>query len=223
MIRTSTAGAFTRVELVLVVAGLGLLTTFFVRGQVDTGNRPMRDRIFCISNLKQIGLAFRMWSNDHDDKFPMQFNADKEGTREAIEKQEPWLHFVALSNELSNPKVLACPADDRKRATNFAVLGVQHISYFVGLDADEAIPSMLLSGDRNVTNDVAARKGILELKDSPPPGWTETLHHERGNLGLADGSALQTTNARLSSLVVAANKSNKIGKTRLQLPETTGP
>ena len=224
MNRTSASGAFTRLDLILVIAALGLLTTLFVRGQVDTGNRPMRDRIFCISNMKQIGLAFRMWSNDHNDKFPMQFDADKEGTREAIEKQEPWRHFVALSNELSTPKVLACPADDRQRATNFTALGVQHISYFVGLDADEAIPKMLLSGDRNVTNGIAARKGILELKDSPPPGWTETLHNERGNLALADGSALQTTTPTLSQQIVAANKSNKIGKTRLQLPESpSGP
>ena len=214
--------AFTRIELVLVIAVAGLLTTFLVRGQVDTVNRPTRDRISCVSNLKQIGLAFRMWSNDHNDKFPMQFNAGKDGSRDAIERQEPWRHFVALSNELSNPKILACPADDRNRATNFASLGTSNISYFVGLDADEALPQMLLSGDRNVTNGIMPKKGILELTDEPPAGWTETLHNERGNLGLADGSAQQTTPSTLGRQIAAANLSNKIGKTRLQLPEAAG-
>ena len=211
--------AFTRLELVLVVAALGLLTTLFVRAQVDTQNRPMRDRIICSSNLKQIGLAFRMWSNDHHDKFPMQFSADKEGSREAIDKQEPWIHFLVLSNELSNPRVLACPADDRVRTTNFLKLTLTNLSYFVGLDADEALPQMLLSGDRNLTNGVAPKKGILELTDNPPAGWTETIHNERGNLGQSDGSAQQTTTPILRRQIAAANASNKIGRTRLQLPE----
>jgi hypothetical protein len=215
--------AFTRLELVLVVTALGLLATLFVRAQADTQNRPMRDRILCVSNLKQIGLAFRLWSNDHNDQFPMHYGADKDGTREAIEAQEPWRHFLALTNELSNPRVLACPADDRRRTTNFLKLTLTNLSYFVGLDADEALPQTLLAGDRNLTNGVAPKKGILELTGDPPAGWTDTIHVERGNLGLADGSAQQTTSPTLRRQLTAANASNKIGKTRLQLPEAATP
>src|ERR1041385_2484494 len=165
----------------------------------------MRDRVGCSSNLKQIGLAFRLWSNDHNDKFPMQFDASKEGSREAIDKQEPWRHFLALSNELLNPKVLACPADDRPRATNFLKLTLTNLSYFVGLDADETLPQTLLAGDRNVTNGVAPTKGILELADNPPAGWTEKIHVEQGNLGLSDGSAQPTTTATLRRQIAVAN------------------
>lgn len=48
----------------------------------------------CVNNLKQIGLAARIWSNDHGDKFPAS--------------------FLTLSNELVAPKVLVCPGDAMK-------------------------------------------------------------------------------------------------------------
>jgi len=210
--------AFTCTELSAVVALLALGTAVFVRAQVNADNRPLRERVRCIANLKQIGFAFRMWSNEHDDKFPMQYGADKEGTREAIEKEETWRHFAALSNELSNPKILTCASDDRVRATNFVELAATNISYFVGLDADEMIPQMILSGDRNVTNGIPAKKGVMELADKAPAGWTGKIHRDSGNLVLADGSAQQTTTPSLRRQINTANASNHLGITRVQLP-----
>ena len=52
------------------------------------------ERIECVQNLKQLGLAARIWSNDHGDKFPAS--------------------FLAMSNELVAPKVLVCPGDAMK-------------------------------------------------------------------------------------------------------------
>src|SRR5437868_425656 len=85
--------AFSRIELLTLISALGLLTAVFVRAQVAPDNRPALDRIRCSNNLKHINLAFRMWSIDHDEKFPMQFGANKGGSRDAINKQQPWLHF----------------------------------------------------------------------------------------------------------------------------------
>jgi len=45
----------------------------------------------CVSNLKQICLAARLWAQDNDNVFPP--------------------NFVSLSNELAMPKLLFCPAD----------------------------------------------------------------------------------------------------------------
>jgi hypothetical protein len=215
--------AFTRVELVLVVAALGLLATLLVRAQTDPEAQARLMRTRCTSNLKQIGLAFRLWSNDHDEKFPMQYGADKKGSREAIENGEPWRHFEAMSNELVTARILVCPADDRVPLTNSWNLSVTNVSYFVGLDADEAMPQTLLSGDRNVTNGVAPRKAILELTDIPPAGWTESIHNEQGNFALGDGSAQQSRTPQLRRQISEANSVNKIGKTRVQLPVTDSP
>jgi len=210
--------AFTLVELIVVVAALGLLATLVVRAQNEPESKARAQRTSCINNLKQVGLAFRIWSNDHQDKFPMQYGANKRGSKEAIESGETWRHFQVMSNELNNAKLLVCPADDRVRLTNSWNLTMTNVSYFVGLDADEALPQLLLSGDRNVTNGFAPQKGIIELEDMPPPGWTQTIHNEQGNVGLADGSVQQMTTPALRRQVTVANQQNKIGITRVQLP-----
>ena len=49
------------------------------------------DSIRCVNNLKQLGLAARIYANDHDDEYP----AD----------------YPAMANALGSPKVLVCPGD----------------------------------------------------------------------------------------------------------------
>ena len=67
-------------------------------------------RINCVSNMKQIGLAARMWSNDHNGKFPPD--------------------FTSMSNELFSPKILVCPGDSSKtRVTNWSEFGPGNVSY----------------------------------------------------------------------------------------------
>ncbi|HEY0552544.1 MAG TPA: DUF4190 domain-containing protein [Verrucomicrobiae bacterium] len=50
--------------------------------------------IQCSNNMKQIGLAARLWSNDHNEIYPPD--------------------FLSMSNELVSPKVLVCPGDTTK-------------------------------------------------------------------------------------------------------------
>lgn len=52
--------------------------------------------ITCVNNLKQIGLAARIWAVDHKDIFPPSMEA--------------------MSQQLSTPKILACPADPQHPA-----------------------------------------------------------------------------------------------------------
>src|SRR5436190_22927163 len=86
--------AFTLVELICVVAVLGLLVALVVRAQEDTQQRS--ERMQCMSNLKEIGLAFRLWANRHGNRLPMQCDANQGGTRESIESGECWKHFQAI-------------------------------------------------------------------------------------------------------------------------------
>jgi hypothetical protein len=50
--------------------------------------------ISCVSNLKQVGLAARIWSNDHNGMYPPD--------------------FLTMSNELNTPNLLVCPNDTTK-------------------------------------------------------------------------------------------------------------
>jgi hypothetical protein len=61
--------------------------------------------------------------------------------------------------------VVHCPSDrERVAATNFdAGFGNANVSYFTGLDADEAWPKIFLAGDRNVTNGTPVQNGVLTV------------------------------------------------------------
>jgi hypothetical protein len=214
-----TNDAFTRTELVVVLAISGFLMTWFVHAQLDPQDKARRERQLCVVQLKQVGLAFRIWSNDHNDKFPMAVPAAGGGSLEAVQAGEPYRHFKAIANELTKAKLVTCPSDDRDVADGFDTLKNANLSYFVGIDADETKPQMLLAGDRNITNGVATKKGILELSDLPAPGWTDSIHKSAGNIGLADGSAQQADTAALRRQIDAAKRANANGKTRLHLPE----
>jgi len=59
------------------------------------------ERIQCVNNLKQVGLAFRVWAGDNTNKYPTS--------------------LVVMSNELSTTKILVCPSDKERQP--FAMLG----------------------------------------------------------------------------------------------------
>lgn len=208
--------AFTRTELLVVVGVTSFLGALLLRAQVspDATSAAKMRRIHCVSNLKQVGLSFRMWSNDHDDKFPMIVPAAKTGSMESIESGNSAGHFLVMTNELYSPKILTCLADDRKVVTNFSKFTKANLSYFVGLEADEARPEKILSGDRNVTNGLPANNSVLELPPDQAAGWTEKIHAEAGNLGLSDGSVTQVSTPHLRERLVKS----KDPRNRIQLP-----
>src|SRR6185295_12434869 len=80
-------------------------------------------RITCARNLGQVGLAFRQWALDQQDRFPMQVSTNQGGTLELVSCGQAWGHFQVMSNELNTPCVVFCPQEKnpaRKRATCFS-------------------------------------------------------------------------------------------------------
>ena len=105
-----------------------------------------------------------------------------------------------MSNELSTPKILLCPADDdRSPATNFTTgFTTQHISYFVNLSATEQNPQMLLFGDDNFeSNGIPVKSGLLPFSTNATITWGPTRHIHNGNVAITDGSVQQLTTAGL--------------------------
>ena len=186
--------ASTMTDVLITVATVVLLAGVLLPRQ--TRCRALAQRIQCVGNLKQVGLALRIWTNDHDDKFPWEVSTNEGGTLELIHSTNVFLHFQAASNELSTPKILACNSDvDRTRVADFAQLDNRHLSYFVGLDARETDPAGILSGDRNLTtNGVTLGSGVFNLSAKQQMGWTKAIHKKAGNIGLSDGSVQQDDN-----------------------------
>jgi hypothetical protein len=199
-----TTAALTRVEVMTVIIVLMILAVVLFRGLHSSysDRRDIRSevqRINCISNLKQIGPAFRLWEGDHTDKYPMQVSVTNGGAIELVSAGNVAACFRVMSNELSTPKILLCPADTRRVwATNFSTLNNSNISYFVNPDAVEAYPQMILDGDDNLLVDgKPVQPGILNLRTGTTIAWTKDRHHGVGNIGMADGSVQQVTTAGL--------------------------
>jgi prepilin-type N-terminal cleavage/methylation domain-containing protein len=163
--------AFTLIELLVVITIIAILAALLL--PVLASARRKAQRISCVSNQKQISLAFRLWEGDHDDNYPMAVSTAQGGAKEevlsyatypvgadsaanAFHAPPAWYGltnvFVVMLKELHTPKLLVCPSDDtREYQTNFAFLtsNTNNMSYFVCGDACEATPDMVLIGDRN--------------------------------------------------------------------------
>jgi hypothetical protein len=218
---TGRRGGFTKWDLLIVVAVTAAAGFLLMPRHGSQGKPP---RIWCLSNLKQVGLAFRMWSNDNGDKFPMASSAlsTNGGTMEFNLTGEVWRHFQIVSNELNSPKVLACSEDkQRSRTADWRdFTNNSHLSYFAGLDADETRPQTILSGDRNLTSaTVKPAKGVLSLTTNDRIEWTKKIHNQNGNIGLGDGSAQQVTVESVNRQLQAALLSTTQAVHRLALPE----
>ena len=173
--------------------------------------------IQCVNNLKQIGLAFRIWEGDNGDKLPMQVPAKNGGAMEPALRGNVFQVFQVMSNELSTPRILLCPADaDRFAAKNFtAGFDNSRVSYFAGLDAADDKPAMFLAGDDNFSIDGrSVKSGLLLLATNAPVSWTAARHVNQGNIGLADGSVQTTTSSSLRQRLVQTG----VAANRLALP-----
>ena len=107
-------------------------------------------RISCINNLKQIGLAFRIWAGDNNDQFPFNVSTNAGGTMELCLLGADGFdlngafHFQVMSNELNTPKILVCPDDKSKK------------------------PMLVFAGNLQATNVSYRIRSGTNITDAPP-------------------------------------------------------
>ena len=190
--------ALTRVEVLVAIGVLIVLLGLLLPG-LSRQTRLKSKRIGCFSNLKAIGFTIRFLATDHNDQFPMQVLTNKTKSFKYLQAEEGIRYWQAMSNGLSIPKQVVCPADKRKVATNFAQLQLENVSYFLGQDAAEDRPQALLVGDRNLTaNGVPLKPGLVKFTTNVTLGWTATMHQHKGNVILGDGSGMMPDTLRMS-------------------------
>jgi prepilin-type processing-associated H-X9-DG protein len=164
-------------------------------------SRAKSGKINCVNNLKQVGLAFRIWPPGASDTYPTQVSVTNGGAREFAEQGSAYGIFLSMTNELSTPKILFCPAESsprRQMATAFTGPTTQGvvplndsnaISYFVGIDAHDTAPQTILSGDDHFNiGTVTPGRGLLLLATNASVEWRNERHGKQGYIGFADGS-----------------------------------
>jgi prepilin-type N-terminal cleavage/methylation domain-containing protein len=197
--------AFTLVELLVVITVVSIMAALLLPALAVAQRKAGRAN--CLSNLKQIGVGFRLFGNDNSDKFPWAVSVVGGGSFNSSDWTD---HYRVCSNEMNTPKILVCPADkERTVAKRWDLLdGARNISFFVGLDADERRPETILAGDRNVYSGNGASDQDLswnrEMGTSIDAFWLAKMHIASGNLMLSDGSVQQTSTPSLRGFITAA-------------------
>jgi prepilin-type N-terminal cleavage/methylation domain-containing protein/prepilin-type processing-associated H-X9-DG protein len=198
--KSSSARAFTLLELMVVVALVSVLALVLL-SLCQPNLKARVPRLQCVNNLKQVGLAFRIWRQDYGD-YPMHCTNGFDGPAYANQMQM-FRYFQALSNVLTSPKLVMCPADERRAATNFSTgFGSTNIGFFAGLDADESRPNDFLAGDRNLQNGQQPQNGVLDFLPGQPVKWGRDMHREQGNVLFTDGRVEQFTSKKVRIALV---------------------
>lgn len=185
----------TLVEVVVVIFVIGVVVLMLLP-VLASPHRHM-PRITCVNNLKETYLGIKIWEGDHGNKFPMNVSTNLGGALEYFDNDELGRGFMVASNQLATPIILVCQTDVRHRATNFDSMRNSNISYFADVDATESDPNSVIFGDRNILGGIPLPHGLTAFNSANPVHWDSNMHHNQGNVALADGSASQLTSLGL--------------------------
>jgi prepilin-type processing-associated H-X9-DG protein len=215
--------AFTRIELIVTLAAIGLLG--IIGASVHGNTRERSERLVCMNNQRLIGRAFNMWAAEHNGQIPGRVPQSEGGLTDAIIPHKvpgigtfpaafagnTWFQFLWVYEDLPSASILVCPSDPaRKRASGFTATpgGFAHVtmqnsalSYLFSTHGLRELPSMMLSADRNVitagttgcSSTYTTTRLIRIGSQAVPTGWTSGLHVNSGNVLMTDGRVEEMT------------------------------
>ena len=149
--------AFTLIELLVVIAIIAILAAMLLPALAAAKRKAQR--INCVSNLKQIGISFRMWGDDNNSQYPQTVTVANGGAQEYVYStasggvlgNPPNPHtavyaepapFVVMSNVLDNPAVLDCPSDSASQHGSPATNWSQFFNPYPG-SVDPSVPTFI--------------------------------------------------------------------------------
>lgn len=170
--------AFTLIELLVVIAIIAILMAIALPSfkTVQESGRTAK----CANNLRQIGAAMFLYSNDHENDFPASGTADPWNTTDSLTKQQSWMQQLGpylgnptdpATNTTTTESVFTCPSSSLIKTAD------KYYSYFNGAHAAYAYANQ--AGGEGAS--FAAVKRLLithpleQILSGDVTDWSDTL------------------------------------------------
>jgi prepilin-type processing-associated H-X9-DG protein len=198
---TRQKSAFTLIEVIAIAVAIALFLVLMLVGVQHAKREALKKQ--CVSNLRDIGISMRGFGIDPIPDSYMMVLGGMHRTPERL--GETHRYFLSVTNELRTPNILICPADTKRSpAKSFEALTTANLSYFVGVDSGDTVPSSFMAGDDNITvNGLSPLPGLLQIPLTTPVAWTNDRHKKQGNILFGDGSVRDLSTPQLMTALAA--------------------